>query len=90
MPLSGSAPVVAFFCATYLKPEMHHIHRQILAVDGWRPLVVTQKVENLATFPVGALEVVPRSPWRFLARTREKNFGGGPWQISRGEAKRID
>jgi colanic acid/amylovoran biosynthesis glycosyltransferase len=86
---SGNAPVVAFFCATYLKPEMHHVHRQILAVKGWRPLVVAQKVENLATFPIEALEVVPRSPLRFVARAVEKNLTHAPWQISRGEAARL-
>jgi colanic acid/amylovoran biosynthesis glycosyltransferase len=86
---SGNAPVVAFFCATYLKPEMHHVHRQILAVTGWQPLVVAQKVENLATFPIQALEVVPRSPGRFVARAIERNFTGAPWQISHGEAARM-
>lgn len=81
--------MVAFFCATYLKPEMHHVHRQILAGPGWRPVVVAQKIENRATFPVDALELVPRSPGRFLARARERHFGGAPWQITRGEAARI-
>jgi colanic acid/amylovoran biosynthesis glycosyltransferase len=87
--LSGSAPVVAFFCATYLKPEMHHIHRQILAVDGWQPLVLAQKVEHREVFPIENLEVVPRSPWRFAARAIEKNLTHAPWQISRGEAARM-
>jgi len=86
---SGSAPVVAFYCATYLKPEMHHIHRQILAVQGWAPFVLTQKVENRATFPIDALAVVPRSPWRFVGRAIERKFTHAPWQISRGEAARM-
>ncbi len=68
---------------------MHHIHRQILAVEGWEPLVVTQKMENFGTFPVAALEVVPRSPWRFAARAMERHVTQTPWQISRGEAARI-
>ena len=87
--MSGSAPVVAFFCATYLKPEMHHIHRQILAVEGWRPLVLAQKVENRAAFPVERLEVVPRSPLRFAARAIERSWTHAPWQITRGEARRM-
>jgi colanic acid/amylovoran biosynthesis glycosyltransferase len=86
---SGDAPVVAFFCATYLKPEMHHVHRQILSVTGWRPLVIAQKVENLATFPIAEIEVVPRAPGRFVARAIERSFTGAPWQISRGEAARL-
>jgi colanic acid/amylovoran biosynthesis glycosyltransferase len=86
--LSGDLPVVAFFCATYLKPEMHHIHRQILAVEGWRPIVLAQKVENRDTFPIDGLEVVPRSLWRFAARAVERNVTHAPWQIGRGETAR--
>jgi colanic acid/amylovoran biosynthesis glycosyltransferase len=87
--LTGNSPVVAFFCATYLKPEMHHIHRQILAVEGWSPVVLAQKVESRETFPIEKLEVVPRSPFRFAARAVEKNLTHKPWQISRGEAARM-
>jgi len=65
------------------------VHRQILAVTGWSPLVVAQKAENLATFPIEALEVVPRSPGRFLARAIERNFTGAPWQVSCGETARL-
>ncbi len=87
--MTGSPRTVAFFCATYLKPEMHHIHRQIHAVgNGWQAAVIAQKVENLPEFPVDRLEVVRRSPWRFLARGRERYLGGGPWQITQGEAGR--
>lgn len=68
---------------------MHHIHRQVLAVDGWRPVVLTQKTENLATFPVDALEIVPRSPLRFAARAIERHLTLAPWQISRAEAARF-
>jgi Glycosyltransferase len=89
--LTGSPRTVAFFCATYLKPEMHHIHRQIHAVgNGWQAAVIAQKVENLPEFPVDRLEVVRRSPWRFLARGRERYLGGGPWQITQGEAGRVE
>jgi colanic acid/amylovoran biosynthesis glycosyltransferase len=87
--LSGETPVVAFFCATWLKPEMLHIHRQVHAVDGWQPFVLAQKVENLSIFPVDRLEVVPRSPWRFASRAVEKYLTHTPWQITRGEAARM-
>lgn len=68
---------------------MHHVHRQIHAVPGWRPLVVAQKLEHRDAFPVENLVAVPRSRWRFLARARERHLGGGPWQITRGEARKI-
>ncbi len=68
---------------------MHHIHRQILAVDGWQPFVLAQKIENRVAFPIENLEVVPRSPWRFATRAIERNVTHAPWQISRGEAARM-
>ena len=64
---------------------MHHIHRQILALDGWSPFVLAQKVENFDAFPIGEIEIVPRSPWRFVARAVEKNLTHSPWQIGRAE-----
>jgi colanic acid/amylovoran biosynthesis glycosyltransferase len=81
-------PTVAFFCATYLKPEMHHIHRQILAVDEGA-FVLAQKVENRGAFPGAVVEVVPRSPWRFVGREIERRITHAPWQITRGEASRM-
>jgi colanic acid/amylovoran biosynthesis glycosyltransferase len=87
--LTGDASVVAFFCATWLKPEMHHIHRQVLAVEAWRPVVLAQKIENLESFPVDDLEVVPRSPFRFLSRAMERHLTLAPWQIGRAEAARM-
>jgi glycosyltransferase involved in cell wall biosynthesis len=81
-------PKVAFFCATYLKPEMHHIHRQILAVDDGA-FVLAQKIENQSVFPGPDIEVVPRSPWRFLGRETERRFTRTPWQITRGEVVRM-
>jgi colanic acid/amylovoran biosynthesis glycosyltransferase len=83
---SGARPVAAFFCATFLKPEMLHIHRHITGLRAFRPVVLAQKREG--HWPVENLQVVPRSPLRFLARGREKSTGA-PWQISRGETRRF-
>lgn len=69
---------------------MHHIHRQIMAVENDRSFIVAQKVENRESFPIENLHVVPRSPFRFVARGLERYGHGAPWQISRGEASRID
>lgn len=70
---------------------MHHIHRQITALgEDWKPVVVAQKLENRSDFPIEELEVVRRSPWRFVGRGVERYGGGGPWQIGRGEAAAIE
>ena len=83
---NGSLPSVALFCATFLKPEMLHIHRHIIGLRSFRPVVIAQKHEG--DWPVDRIEIVKRSPRRFLARASEKR-SGRPWQISKAEAARI-
>lgn len=82
----GEAAPVALFCATFLRPEMLHVYRHVTGLKNFRPVVIAQKREG--DWPVADVEVVPRSSARFLARAGEK-LGGGPWQISGGEADRI-
>jgi hypothetical protein len=73
----GAIPI-ALFCATFLKPEMLHIHRQICGLRSFRPLVITQKQEG--SWPCDRLEVVKSSRVRFWGRAMEKQ-SGRPWQI---------
>lgn len=87
--LTGDGPTVAFFCATFLKPEMHHVHRQVSALTRCRSLVLTQKLENAATFPFEPIHLIPRSPWRFVARSWSDVVTHAPWQISAGEVALI-
>lgn len=84
-----SNPRIVFFCATYLKPEMLHVHRQITWLPGWDAHVVTQRVENLHQFPISSLQVIPRSPWRWMGRVRERHFQAGPWQAGRREVEAV-
>ena len=79
-------PAVAFFCATYLKPEMLHIHRHLTGLQAYRPVIIAQKYEGQWSWEY--LRLIPRSPWRFLARFREKR-SGRPWQISKAEVNKI-
>jgi len=65
---------------------MLHIHRHVAGLKTFRPVVLAQKREGQWT--VENLEVIRRSPWRFLGRAREKSTGR-PWQISAGETKKI-
>lgn len=64
---------------------MLHIHRHVTGLTAFRPVVLTQKREG--QWAVETLEVIRRSPWRFLARAAEKSTGR-PWQISAGETHR--
>lgn len=84
--LSGDIPSVGLFCSTYLEPEMLHIHRQIVGLKSFRPVVVAQKVKGTWSGPEP--RVVPRSSVRFIGRAWEQATGH-PWQISSSEVRAI-
>ena len=82
-------PVAAQYCATFLKPEMHHIYRQITALRAYQPLVFTQRRENAVRFPFEPVVTLPR-PWtREFRRFWQKTLFGGPLLISRAEARNL-
>jgi glycosyltransferase involved in cell wall biosynthesis len=66
---------------------MLHVFRQIAGLKIFSPIVVTQKRQG--KWPGVPVEVVPRSGTRFLGRGLER-WAGIPWQISPGEAGRMD
>lgn len=78
-------PVIAAYCATFLKPEMLHIYRQITALERVRPVVITRKREELERYPFADLTVVPTSEMRFLRRIWFRQLRHVPWKISRAE-----
>ncbi|MGC1481987.1 MAG: glycosyltransferase [Chthoniobacterales bacterium] len=80
---------MAFLCATYLKPEMHHVHRQIVASEAFDPMVVTQKVENREKFPFEPIHLVRRTAFRFFGREVERRVTGRPWQVTGREADAV-
>jgi colanic acid/amylovoran biosynthesis glycosyltransferase len=60
--------VVVCYCATFLKPEMAHIYRQLRAVKSFRVRVLTRKREQEDLFPFPEVTVIARDPWRWLRR----------------------
>jgi colanic acid/amylovoran biosynthesis glycosyltransferase len=82
-------PVVASYCATFLKPEMLHIYRQITALDRVRPLVIAQKRENAGRFPFEPLTIVAKPATHFLRRIWYRQLRDVPWMISRGETAQL-
>ena len=77
---------VACYCATFLKPEMQHIYRQLTAIRRFQVAVFTQKRENAAGFPFADVTLVPRSPFRWLRRMIIRQLLGRPLQFSGYEA----
>ena len=87
--LSDLPPVVACYCATFLKPEMLHIYRQITALQRVRPFVITQKRENSASFPFDDIGLVPKPARHFMRRFWFRQLRDKPWQISAGERRAL-
>ena len=81
--------VVACYCATFLKPEMQHIYRQLSAVGRFRPVVFTRKRENAAAFPFGDVVAVPAGPWRWLRRIVYRQILRQPILLSGSETRRL-
>jgi len=82
-------PVAAQYCATFLKPEMLHIYRQISALRAYQPLILTQKRENAKRFPFEPIITLPR-PWtREFRRFWQKSILGRPLLISGAEARHL-
>jgi colanic acid/amylovoran biosynthesis glycosyltransferase len=82
--------VVASYCATFLKPEMLHIYRQITSLRRVRPVVIAQKRENEERFPFQDARVVKKPAWHFLRRIWFKQIVDRPWQISAAEVREIE
>ncbi len=79
--------MAAQYCATFLKPEMLHIYRQITALRAYQPLVLTQRRENATRFPFEPVVTLHR-PWtREFRRFWQKTILGGPLLVSRAEAR---
>ncbi len=83
-------PVAASYCATFLKPEMLHIYRQITSLQRVQPVVIAQKRENETDFPFQHVSVVKNPAWHFLRRIWFKQMLDRPWQISTGEVGQIE
>lgn len=75
-------PAVACYCATFLKPEMWHIYRQIKALERVSPVVIAQKRENAEHFPFDKIDIVPKPASHFLRRFWFRQLRDKPWQIS--------
>lgn len=70
-----SLPSVVSYCATFLKPEMLHVYRQVVGVGSYRNLVVTRRLENASRFPHAHVYKLGKSPWRVFDRLWHRSRG---------------
>jgi colanic acid/amylovoran biosynthesis glycosyltransferase len=84
-PSPDSRLVVACYCATFLKPEMLHIYRQITALKRCRPVVIAQKREQAERYAFEPVHIVAKPTTHFLRRFWFRKVRDAPWQISDAE-----
>ncbi|MEN3370827.1 MAG: colanic acid/amylovoran biosynthesis glycosyltransferase [Verrucomicrobiota bacterium] len=82
-------PVVACYCATFLKPEMLHIYRQITSLTRVSPFVIAQKREEPERYPFDRIVVTGKPAGHFLRRFWFRQLRDVPWQIPAGEVKKL-
>jgi colanic acid/amylovoran biosynthesis glycosyltransferase len=87
VPSPDSRPVIACYCATFLKPEMLHIYRQVTALERCRPVVIAQKREQAGRYPFDPIYIAPKPATHFLRRFWFRQLRDVPWQISDRELR---
>jgi colanic acid/amylovoran biosynthesis glycosyltransferase len=85
----STLPVVACYCATFLKPEMLHIYRQITSLKRVEPFVIAQKREETERYPFERVEIVKKPALHFARRFWFKQVRDAPWAISPGELRKL-
>lgn len=68
-------PTLISYCATFLKPEMLHVYRQVTGVDAFDNWVVTRRRENANRFPYAKLLTLKKSPLRLFRRAAYRLLG---------------
>lgn len=89
-PSLPAAPVAAQYVATFAKPEMLHIYRQITGLQRYRGFVICQKRENPGPFPYKDLVCLPKPRTHQLRRFWQKQILRRPIMIYRSEARKIN
>jgi len=85
-----SRPVIACYCATFLKPETLHIYRQITGLEQCIPVVIAQKREQAGRYPFQPIYIVPKPATHFIRRFWFRQLRDAPWQISDRELRRLE
>ena len=73
-------PVVASYCADFLKADMQHIYRQLSDLSRWEARVMTHRRDQAELFPwpEKKLRVLPKSVWRWPRRLWHRSVMGRP------------
>lgn len=77
-PVSDSSKTVVSFVATYLKPEMLHVHRQTTSLQRYVNWIVTRRRECESRFPARNVIALQSHPLRWFHRAWHKSRGLRP------------
>lgn len=83
-----SKPVLISYCATFLKPEMLHVYRQVSQIVSFDNWVVTRTRQHAERFPFAQLVVLKKSIWRGFRRAYYK-FIKRPVPLGAGEVLQL-
>ncbi len=81
--------LVVSYIATFLKPEMLHVYRQVRRMQRWENIVFCQKRENQTAFPYDKVEVVPKPRTHQLRRWWQMKVLKQPILIYESEARHL-
>ncbi|MEO5330018.1 MAG: glycosyltransferase [Magnetococcus sp. THC-1_WYH] len=68
MTVSSERPIVVSFLATFLRPEMLHVYRQVTSFRTFEMWVITRSRKHPHLFPYANLLILKKSPWRLFSR----------------------
>jgi colanic acid/amylovoran biosynthesis glycosyltransferase len=78
-------PLVASYCTYFLKAEMRHIYRQLMALRQVDTFVITRFRENPSEYPFPDVEVLRKSKIGLIRRAFLKYVSRAPALMYRGE-----
>lgn len=81
--------VIVSYIATFLKPEMLHVYRQVRRVQRWENIVFCQKRENPSAFPYDKIEIVPKPLTHQIRRWWQMKVLKQPILIYQSEARHL-
>ncbi|MBF0416512.1 MAG: glycosyltransferase [Magnetococcales bacterium] len=66
--VANDRAVAVSFLATFLRPEMLHVYRQVTSVQSFTVWVITRRRRHPERFPFDRLLILRKNPWRFVTR----------------------
>ncbi len=80
---------ILIYCATFLKPEMRHVYRQVNGLQRFVPQVITRRRKSSDLFPFTPVTVLKKSNLRFFRSLWYESLRRRPAPLSRYECDQM-